>query len=380
MASKEFLEDIALHLNANVFTKTFSFSSAQLPVLASPPPPLADRVLLVDGVGLVMDLCEREERARLKPAEVEKWFADEVLRKAVDRIRHTRDLLRSYDGISLVNSRGHRVSVAPRGLDQVTGLILHRSPKAGGYVPPRFRKSRKTGFVHIMRDSEYFGICEHLVTPFELTDYLKFRQEIFSRPFPVPAEVSEAALLGQYLFEELEAPADARYETAGRTFRGDPNAGAFSYVLQNLSTQIAKRDDESVEATYQRILAELARLGRSELRELKTQLRLSLEAVRADRFELPYRVTCASTQCCFLVLPGSAEFRLRAREALESLAAASKYELGLQKQVSIAMWRSGEIIDIDWLYTEGPHVPNEKLDKRLEQAYPFRRTSEKGPL
>ena len=380
MASREFLEDITLHLNANVFTRTFSFSSAQLPVLASPPPPLADHVVLVDGVGLVMDLCERKGRARLKSAEIERWFANEVLRKGIDRIRHTRDLLRSYDGISLVNSRGHRVSVAPTGLDDVSSLILHRSPRAGGYVPPRFRKSRKTGFVHIMRDSEYFGIGEHLVTPSELVDYLKFRQEILSRTFPVPPDVSEAALLGQYLFEELDAPADARYETAGRAFRGNPNDWAFSYVLQNLSTQIARRDDESVEATYQRILAELARLQRAELRELKTHLRLSLEAVRADRFELPYRVTCSATQCCFLVLPGSAEFRLRAREALESLALASKYELGLQKQVSVAMWRSGEIIDIDWLYTEGPNVPDETLDRRLEHAYPFRRTSEKRPL
>jgi hypothetical protein len=376
MASREFLEDIRLHLNANVFTRTFSFSSAQLPVLASPRP-LADQVVLVDGFGLVMDLCERKGRARLKSAEIERWFDNEVLRKGVDRVRNTRDLLRSYDGISLVNSRGHRVSVAPKGLDDVAGLILHRSPRAGGYVPPRFRKSRKLGFVHIMRDSDYFGICEHLLTPSELAGYLKFRQEILSRPFPVPPEVSEAALLGQYLFEELDAPADARYETAGRAFRGDPNVAAFSYVLQNLSTQIAKRDDESVETTYQRILAALARLGRPELSELKTQLRLSLEAVRADRFELPYRVMCASTQCCFLVLPGSAEFRLRAREALESLAAASKYELGVQKQVSLAMWRSGRIIDIDWLYTEGPNVPDEKLDKRLEHSYPFRRTSGK---
>ena len=119
-------------------------------------------------------------------------------------------------------------------------------------------------------------------------------------------------------------------------------------------------------------------LGRSELRELRTYLRLSLEAVRADRFELPYRLTCTSTKCGFLVLPGSAEFRLRAREALESLAVASKYELGMDRQVSLAMWRSGEIIDIDWLYTDGPNPPDEKLDKRLEHAYPFRTISEKG--
>ena len=44
-------------------------------------------------------------------------------------------------------------------------------------------------------------------------------------------------------------------------------------------------------------------------------------------------------------------------------------ELGLEKQVSIAMWRSGEIIDIDWLYSEGPNIPDEKLDKRLLEKY-----------
>src|SRR5688572_1531812 len=83
MASREFLEDFTLHLNANVFTRTFAFSSAQLPVLASPPPLLADHVVLVDGVGLVIDLCERSGRAQLKSGEIEKWFESEVLRIGV---------------------------------------------------------------------------------------------------------------------------------------------------------------------------------------------------------------------------------------------------------------------------------------------------------
>ena len=380
MGSPKLLEDFCAQLNENVFTRTFSFSSAQLPALGTSAADLADRVILIGGIGIIIQLNEHDARARPKTGELEKWFASEVLKKGVNRIRQTRELLRSYAGVSLVNSRGHRVSVEAADFHDVAGLILYRMPRAKGYTPPRSTKSRVAGFVHIMRDLDYLALCEYLVTPSELAEYLRFRQEILSRPFPVPANVSEDALLGQYLFEELEAPPDARYETAARTFRGDPNASAFSYVLQNLSAQIARRDADSVEGTYQRILAEVARLGRSELRELRTYLRLSLEAVRADRFELPYRFACSATRCGFLVLPGSAEFRLRAREALESLAAASKYELGMERQVSIAMWRSGEIIDIDWLYTEGANSPDEKLDRRLEQAYPFRRTSEKGAV
>lgn len=376
MASTRFVDDITAHLSANAFTRTFSFSSAQLPVCNAAAPVLADRVILLDGIGLIFQLSEHETRGRVRATDLERWFATDVMKKGVGQIRNTRDLLRSYTGISLVNSRGHRVSYSSEALSDQVGVILYRSAGGSGFVPPRFKKTRIAGFVHIMRDSDYFAICEHLVTPSEIADYLRFRQEILTRRDPVPATVSESALLGQYLFEELDAPPDARYETAGRSFRGDPSAWVFSYVIDNLSTQMAKRDEESVEEVYQPILAEVARLGRSELREFRTQLRLSLEAVRADRFELPYRVTSVATRCGFLVLPGSAEFRLRAREALESLAEASKHELQLEKQVSIAMWRSGEIIDIDWLYTEGPTGPNAKLDQRLERAYPFRRTSD----
>lgn len=372
MASTRLVDDITAHLSANAFTRTFSFPSAQLPVWTTPAPPLADRVILLDGIGLILQLSEGEA-VKAKAADLESWFNGEVVPKAVDQIRNTRDLLRSYTGISLVNSRGFRVSYSAQALSDQVGVILYRPAGASGFVPPRFRKTRNAGFVHIMRDSEYFGICEHLATPAELSDYLRFREEILTRREPVPASVSEAALLGQYLFEELDAPPDARYEIAGRSFRGDPGAWVFSYVMDNLCAQMGKRDEESVEEVYQPILAEIGRLRRAELRELKNHLRLSLDAVRADRFELPYRVTSAATRCGFLVLPGSAEFRLRARGTLESLAEASKHELALEKHVSVAMWRSGEIIDIDWHYAEGPNPPNDVLDHRLETAYPFRR-------
>ncbi|HLA13535.1 MAG TPA: hypothetical protein VJZ25_00805 [Gemmatimonadaceae bacterium] len=378
MASTQFLEDITAHLSANAFTRTFSFSSAQLPVCATPARELADLVILLEGNGLILQLSEREAGGTAKAAALESWFTHDVLKKGVEKIRNTRALLRSYAGISLVNSGGYRVSYSANALSDQLGVILYRAASVTGFVPPRFRKTNTAGFVHVMRDRDYLGICEHLVTPSELSDYLRFREGILSRPEPVPANVTEAALLGQYLFEELDAPPDARYAIAGRSFRGDPNEWVFSYVLDNLTTQMRKRDEESVEEVYQPILAELGRLGRPELREFKTQLRLSLEAVRADRFELPYRMASGPTGCGFLILPGSAEFRLRARATLEGIAQASKYELGLEKQVSLAMWRSGEIIDIDWLYTEGPNPPDEFLDARLETAYPFRRTSEKS--
>jgi len=371
------LEDMTEQLGSNVFMRTFSFSSAQLPVLGSPRPALADHVVLLDGMGFIFRLIERDN-GEAGPGELEKWFADDVVKQGVREIKHTRELLRKYLGLSLANADGHRISVSLSGFEGLAGLILYRGPSAApGFVPPRFTKTRVAGFVHIMSDADYFGICEYLITPSELGDYLRFREEVMSRPDPVPPVVSEAALVGQYLFDDIAAAPDPKYEAAARTLLGDSGDYVFSYVIENLATQISRRDEDSVEATYHPILLEIARLGRKELRELKTQFRLCLEAVRADKFELPYRLCSDRTDCAFLTLPGSAEFRLRSRKALESLAAASKHELQMAKQVSIAMWRSGQIIDIDWLYSEGPNPPSEELDRHLEVAYPFRRVSQK---
>lgn len=372
------LEDLNAHLNANVFLRAFSFSSAQLPVVDAGKVQLANHLVLLDGIGFIFQLNERDRRGASRLTELEKWFATDVLKKGVRQIRQTRDLLRAYVSISLVNRHGHRVSVAAPALENLVGVILYRTPsKAPAFNPPRFKKTRVAGFVHVLRDTDYFGICEYLVTPSELLDYFRFRRELLSKPEALPPSVTEEALVGQYLFEEYDAPPDSRFQNAAVTLRGDRNACVFSYVIENLGTQIARRDADSAETTYYPILAEVARLGRSELRELKTQLRLSLEAVRAGRFELPYRIASAGTDCGFLILPGSAEFRLRARAALESLAVASKHELKMEKQVSLAMWRTGEIIDIEWMFSEGPNSPNPELDERLERNYPFRRTSEK---
>ncbi len=371
-------EDMAAHLGANVFTRTFSFSSAQLPVRSLPAPHLAEQLVLLEGMGFIFQLSERKSPGGARLSELERWFAGDVMKKGVKQIRETRELLQKYLTLSLSNGAGHRVSVSVKGLEELAGLIIYRTPsRPPGFFPPRFKKTRVAGFVHIMRDTDFFGACEYLVTPAELADYLRFREEVLSRPDPVPPGVSEAALVGQYLYEDLDAAPDARYENAARSLKGDPNCYVFSYVIENLGTQIARRDEDSVETVYHPILRELARLGRTELRELKTQLRLCLESVRADKFELPYRLCSEPTQCAFLTLPGSVEFRLRARKALESLAAASKHELQMEKQVSLAMWRSGEIIDIDWMYAEGPNPPSEALDRQLETAYPFRLTSKK---
>ena len=76
------------------------------------------------------------------------------------------------------------------------------------------------------------------------------------------------------------------------------------------------------------------------------------------------------------MLPVTKEFHDRAIDALQSLSLASKYELDLEKQIGIGMWRTSEFVEIEWVFINGKNLPDPDLDERLARGYPFRRASE----
>jgi hypothetical protein len=369
-------QDFVAEQNANVFLRAFSFSTSQLPVVSEELSELADRVVMMDEIGFIFQLMEREQKVASKLGDLEKWIVNHVVRRGVKQIQHTRDLLKSYMGLSLVNGFGHRVLVSPKDPELLVSIIVYRVPsKSRSFRAARFKKNKKGGFVHILRDVDYFAVAHHFVTPAELLEYFEFRRDVLVNWDPPVTAVSEAALIGQYLLEDYSSPPDERFERAARA-RGGPTACEFSFVLDSLATTIASQNDDYADTDCYEILSELARLERHELRALKQQVRLSLEAVRGNRFEQPYRIASARTGCGFLVLPVTREFRDRALEALSSLCRASKYELDLDRHVGIGMWKNSEFVDIEWIFLSGNNLPNPDLDQRLARSYPFRRSSE----
>ena len=368
------LQDFTTQQNENAFLRAFSFSTIQLPVTADVE--LADRVILMDDIGFIFQLMERELKVASKPGDLEKWITNHVVRRGIKQIQNTRDLLKTYLGLSIVNGFGHRVLIPPKNPDMLVSVIVYRvPPKTRAFRAARFKKNRNGGFVHILRDADYFEIAHHFVTPAELIDYFGFRRDILINWDPAATAVSEAALIGQYLLEDYSSAPDERFEGASRS-RGGPTACEFSFVLDSLAADISSQEGDFADTDCYEILSELARLARYELRALKQQVRLALEAVRANRFELPFRIASSRTGGGFLVLPVTKEFNDRAYQALQSLSLASKYELNLERQVGIGMWRNSEFIDIEWIFLNGSNLSDPDLDERLAHSYPFRRASE----
>ena len=78
--------------------RAFSYPASQLPISFEKDVELADRVLMMDGIGFIFELCEREQKVTSKAGDLEKWISSHVMRKGVKRIQNTRDLLGAYVG------------------------------------------------------------------------------------------------------------------------------------------------------------------------------------------------------------------------------------------------------------------------------------------
>jgi hypothetical protein len=370
------LQDFTAQHHENVFLRAFSFPATQLPRNPEDETELADRVFLMDNIGFIFLLKEREQKVASKPGDLEKWVTNNVVKKGSKQVQNTRDLLNTYMGLSLVNHFGHRVTLRPKESEVLVSVVIYRvPPKSRAFRAARFKKGRNGGFVHVLRDVDYFEICQHFVTPAELVDYFGFRRDVLVNFDAAAAGVSEGALIGQYLLEDYASAPDPKFERAARS-RGGPTACEFSFVMDNLASRIASQHGGYADTDFYEILTQLAMLGRYELKALKQELRLALEAVRANRFELPFRIASGRTGCGFLVVPVTREFHDHALDALESLSVASKHELDLPTQVGIGMWRNSEFVEIEWIFLDGTNGPNPELDERLARSYPFRTASE----
>jgi hypothetical protein len=375
-AATTLLQEFIAQQSANVFLRAFSFPTTQLPLPSADDKALADRVVMMDEIGFVFQIMEREQKVAARLGDLEKWVVNHVVRRGVKQIQRTRELLATYMGLSLVNGFGHRVLVTPKDPELLVSVIIYRvPPRTRAFRAARFKRNKRGDFVHILRDSDYFEISRHFGTPAELLDYFSFRQEVLTTWDAPATGVSEAALIGQYLLEDYASQPDERFAKAVHS-RGDPMACEFSFVLDSLANTIATQESDYADTDFYEILSELGRLERHELRAIKRQVQLALEAVRAERQELPYRLASARTGCGFLILAVNGEFHNRALEALSSLSRASKYELDLDRQVGIGMWRGANFVEIEWIYMIGKNMPDHDLEQRLARNYPFRRTTE----
>jgi hypothetical protein len=370
MGDQTLLSAFVASLNANLFLREFSFAGTCFTPPGGTEVELADHVVRVGDVLLLYQLKERDAAAT---GSVETWIKNKVVKKATRQIRTTISLLGSSDPVRIANERGHVFDLSAQPGDTRHAIVAFKSGVMGTPLPdPRFHRSGSVGFIHIFDGLDYLRICQYLITPVEIGEYLRWREHAFQSSDA--ASVSEAALLGQYMLDDPSTPAE-RFADALLALRNDVSGFDMSFILTNLADRIDSASKPDLGTEYYPLLQLLARMTRSELKLLKERLKYALTAVAEGRVALPARFVSPRLNCGVVVVPVATAHFSNRQVSLRNFSILAKYEQQTIMQIGIAIARQETDFIIDWYYLASPWSYDEEIAKALRDGYPFRRMS-----
>ncbi len=306
MVIKEELENNISEVHGNYFYKEFTFSLNNLPA-AGGDIEFADNFVYLDEIAFVYQMKNRKNMEQQPTADNEKkWFEKKVVGNGSKQIRASITVLKERESFLLENQRKHEVKIDTSTIKTLHKIIIY-SPN--DELPPecfnkKFHDSAKGGIIHLFPEQVYKGLVRSLLTPTELSDYLVFRENLIKRwraEMNDLTYVIEAALLGQYLHNDIESKPDNSYKGYYPKHVGNQNSTVQDWDMSGVLHKAFERAEEKDE--YYFWMKEIAKLNRFELKEFKTRWFLVLKNARQGQGTLPNYLFSSRIDCLFIFLP-----------------------------------------------------------------------------
>jgi len=199
-------------LNELFFFKEFTFHQNVFRTNENNEYEFADNVIWLQDLLIVYQVKERSHGSS-DPDKGKTWFHGKVLGKATRQIRDTLNYLNQYEKIPLKNRRDQTFELSKTKLNAIDRIILYYSNE---FLPIdckncKFYRSNEAGLIHIIPAQDYLRICQTLITPSEVHEYLQFRESIIQRYQDQVRNITEAALWGQFLYGVLDKELNESY-------------------------------------------------------------------------------------------------------------------------------------------------------------------------
>jgi hypothetical protein len=375
--SQETLEPRVAYLNQNLFFREFSFSQTKFKPSSQSEVELTDHLVWLDDLLLSFQLKQRMVAETTVEAE-EKWFRSKVLSKAKMQVKDTHRYLAAHAPIQVTNERGHTFGLEAALIRRWHDVILY---EAHELLPTSLRNTKsvlssEVGIIHVFALDDYQKVAQILFTPAEITEYLDYRRGLLSRAFEEVKNLPEDALLGHYLYGDTSSLPQIDSARWVRNLDKESFSFDLSPVLHQFAEKMVSGEPwgfSAVSSTdYYRIVQELARLNRSELRWFKERRDLVLDWCRADKFEQPTRMVSPRTGCGFVLISIPSEARANLGNALQNYTYAHKYDQKLMKCIGMAISKDGSYWDIGWCLLEEEWIHDPQMEEALKRNFPFR--------
>ena len=363
-------------LNESYFFREFTFSTNTFRPDKRTELELADAVVWLDDFLIVVQVKERYAAFGATSTDEENWFNSEVLGKAVIQVGNTLQYLQSYDSIELANNQAHTFNLADAKNKRTHKLVIYHANEnlPERCASQRFHESATAGVIHVIRSADYLGILETLITPAEVVQYLSFREELIKRWENVICEVTEQALVGQFLrnLPEQRPSSDfIKWLAVLQQRAGDTQKWDISRIIHLFAER--RNTPQESPTNYYRILKELAKLNRTDMDAFKNRFFHSMKMANADNVVLPNRFV-ASTGCGFVFIPLQRAQMGDRYHALMAFTQLNKYDLQLQRCVGLTFVSEGNETwcDVQWCRLDYAWEENAKFAAVLKKNYPFR--------
>lgn len=367
------LQNYIDRLNGFFFWKEFSFNKNKFSNIPGFEYELADQVAWIDDVAFIYQIKEREYKKNRDNVSEEKWFKNTILKKAKKQIGDTIQYLHMDCPIYIENQRGIKFNIKDWKLNTIHKIILFSSDQN---LPENYRlllsyNSKKVGFIHIFDIDKYFEICNLLVTPSEISEYLSFREKnLLTYPL---CDHSEKSILGQYLIGDMVEKPSRSYGQYVDSFKNDIEEFDISFLFRDFKDKMdLLAANDGIE--YYKILIQFAKLKRNDLRILKKLVTHCIKEYNEDKGGIPYRVTIPRLHVGFVIFAVHNKYPERKRTALVYFTHLAKYSKKLDKYIGMSISKdslNSKLYLFEWCYIENPWVKDIELDKALANNSPF---------
>lgn len=335
---------------------------------------LADHIVVLANHLMVIQHKERNERDARDAVSEAKWFAKKILKQAKKQIKDTRRYLEQHTPITVANQLGQQVTVPSLAPDtKIIQAIVYKASKllSQDERMMRFVSSETVGPIHLFEDADYIRVCETLVTPAEIFEYLDFRLNMWVL-LSGDLQFSEMALLGQFLVDApLASPSEDFGVYVDALQQSDEGFGIVRERLKDFKKGMYNISDSDLSASYPRILTVLAMLGRNDLIAFQERFLLMIEHSQGDVMPASTMISVSPSRCGFVFLPGprrssNASERLK---PLQLLVEAFRYRNRLDRCLGVVLSRQPPYIHAEWCLMDDPWAEDEDLEELAKKVY-----------
>ena len=347
-------------INSTHFFKEFTFNKNEF-VIDKNELELSDNIVWIGDLMFFIEIKERNNQNSTENND--KWFLNKVLKKAKTQIKNTHKYLNEHKCIPIINKRNQKIEISLKDNSIIHNIILYlcELDLENKNRNLKFTKSKIQGFIHIFEIKIYNFLCDKLITPSELSDYLNFRAKFIEYYIQNIDLYSEYYILSHFINNENIKEINFDYLSNLDNINNDKSDYDFKDYLHIFYERLVLIEKEN-NNEYHKIITEIAKLKRYELSEFLLRFKKSINHCKNDEQILPYQFVNENHNCGFVFLPiqkkDIPKWKIMARNAGEIF----KYRHKLNKCISIVFYKEVNSFMIIWMFNENKWIFDEVLE------------------